>query len=223
MKKIIYLIMFLIVVSSVYADELYQETATSYTYLNDNFTASHPAELSFDGNWSTFSETYDITQYGTVYINYDKPTGVTNKTEWVMKVGLIGNEIGTFTTNLSFESYYQSCWDYSETELVLRIRTSDEGFVGVSKGECYNGTGWMYMAGGSGDSTLRNIYEEAILWDGIDIGEPTEYVDPDICEVCIECVNEEFGSSLPLGGIISLFFMVFVFFLLYENIKKWNK
>ena len=72
-----------------------------------------------------------------VYINYTKPYGATNNTQWNTKYGNTGYNGLNTTWN-----FPETCWYNDTNKLVLRLFTHGGG-EHQSSGECYNGTTWL--------------------------------------------------------------------------------
>ena len=99
-----------------------------------------------DGDWDTYGESSSGSAY--LYINYTKPSGATSNSLWQKK-----DHIGI--SNISISS---TCWDYSNSILMLRAESDLGNLVGWS---CYNGTNWYGLLGDFGGD---NIYEEGMWW-----------------------------------------------------------
>ena len=99
-----------------------------------------------DGDWDTYGESSSGSAY--LYINYTKPSGATSNSLWQKK-----DHIGI--SNISISS---TCWDYSNSILMLRAESDLGNLVGWS---CYNGTNCYGLLGDFGGD---NIYEEGMWW-----------------------------------------------------------
>ena len=176
MKKIIYMLMALILVSGVngLSRMCYQETANDssvtstnptladgdcnlqYTgsyYCFGNWDASGPCYRNYDGDWDTWSSGADDT--AKIYINYTKPSLALSSSKWQVKYDDFV-VAGEFTENLTIPS---ECWEQS----ILQFRINSSGTMEVGEFYCLNNTGWAKLAT-TYSPVIYVIYEESMWW-----------------------------------------------------------
>lgn len=146
MKPAIFIVMLLVLASSVSAYWCYQETATAATECGGmgggtyNYTSGTGKGALYDGDWTTSASLY---QY--FYINYTKPTSALNSSLWMISYS-------TSTQNITIKD---DCFNNMTDKLSLLI--AQDGTL-----NCWNGTGWYYF---KKVVPMGGTFEEAMWWD----------------------------------------------------------
>jgi len=113
-------------------------TGYNVTYRDDTSTTQ-------DNNYTT-TENSNINYR---YSNFTKKTSSISSTYWEVKHGTLD----AYNITMSDQ---ESCWDYNETLIELRIKSSYGSSVFSSRPQCYNGSEWLNM-GVLETSSTRNL------------------------------------------------------------------
>jgi hypothetical protein len=161
LKKILFWIVFLVMITSAFASWCYQESANVSTAcggLNTGiygFNGTWQGGYSYrtiDENWSTNANADGFSTVN-LFINYTKPSNALNTSLWQYKVE--GRSV--LTVNKTINS---NCWLQS----ILQFKYVNDQNVGLSYFYCYNGTSWYSFGAGVGNAGDSSLYEEAMWW-----------------------------------------------------------
>jgi parallel beta-helix repeat protein len=116
---------------------------------------SPPGGTWYDGNWASSSSQSPIGKgYG--YVNYSKPKNASSNSLWVVRMPQT-----LIITNFSL---FESCWNYDENKLILRLMANNSGDASRNAAiECYDGN-WLTINTSVGVGA-NVIIEEAMYWD----------------------------------------------------------
>ena len=123
------------------------DTEDSYS-CSGEWEPGYPCGNVVDEDWDTYGEPSLV---GSICINYTKSTSY-NTADWQIKEG------GCFIPYTTV-SIPDSCFDYNDTTLILRVYGSEDTYGW----QCYNGT-WITLKSCSGIYEAEKIYEEKIIW-----------------------------------------------------------
>jgi len=207
-RTIILGIMFLLMVGIVFAGSSFQEEPDTVTYSYTSENPEHPMTNGDDGYENTYV-TYSGASGNYYYLiyNYTKIEGATNES---MLKSIIADEV-TGNPN-TFYIPLEKCWDAYPNDVRTQIYVTSpfQGQIDLFV-QCHDGDDWVTIA----HNETGSFYEEGIFW----VGENITDSNPEGVSISL-CEEAEFGSSLPLGGIITLIFMIFVFYLIMDMVKK---
>ncbi len=139
----------------------YQESANESTSCGGLETGSYECSGTwqdgqcsnvFDGDWSTSGISDGSGNEAVLYINYTKPFGATNNSNWTVKWAE-----GLGARNYSIPS---SCWDFDSNKLSFKVVSKQTGPISYSsQWFCLDGS-WNLVE----QDTSHNVFEEAMWW-----------------------------------------------------------